>query len=475
MCHSVGVSFTSEPLRCTRFVTKSTVKSGVVTTGSSRARRNPAQGGTQPREELAHAERLRDVVVGARVERGDLVALGFARGEDHDRHLGPTAETGDHVETGDVGESEVEDDEIGAVAGRELQRDLAGTGRVDVVAAGAEVGDERAQDLGFVVDDEHSGHDVSAFSVTIAVVPPPGVSSSSSSPPIAVTKPRATARPRPTPVPRSTSPSRWNGSKTRCCSDAGIPGPRSTIRRWITSCTAPASTRTGASSGDHLQRVLDEVGDDAFEERGVGSHGGEGLGHIGYHGTGPFAEARERGGNDLLQMHRSQEWFDHAGLEPAHVQQVADEGVQAVGFVLDRCEELGDVLVTPLDVRLAQAGHRRLDRRERGPEVMGHGLQQRGARTRSPGPVRSRSRPARRGGARSRADGQLRGERVEHLTIVGAEARADQGEDNSVADLFHCVRTVRAGRNGCTVRGFDFPMAVGTAQHRGRVQSERRT
>ncbi len=114
------MSFTSEPLRCTRFVTKSTVKSGVVTTGSSALGATRRQRGAQAGEELAHTERLGHVVVGAGVECGDLVALGFARGEDHDRHVGPAPQARDHVEAGDVGQPEVEDDEIRTVPGREL-------------------------------------------------------------------------------------------------------------------------------------------------------------------------------------------------------------------------------------------------------------------------------------------------------------------------------------------------------------------
>ena len=171
-------------------------------------------------------------------------------------------------------------------------------------------------------------------------------------------------------------------------------------------------------------------------------------------------------------MHGPQQRFDDAGLEPAHVEQVPDERVQAIGLVLDRVEELRDVLVAPLDVGLAQARHRRLDRRERRPQVVGHGLQQRGAQL-----VRLAER---RRGCRLRAEagafarrGQLRGERVEHLAIVGAEARTDEREDDAVADLLDGVRRVGLGRNGCTVRRFDLPVAVGTGQHRSRVEPER--
>ena len=95
-----------------------------------------AQRGAQPREELVHAERLRDVVVGAGVERGDLVALGVAHREHDDRHLGPAPQASDHVDAVDPGQAEVEHDHVGVLAGREVERVLAVGRDVDVVTRG---------------------------------------------------------------------------------------------------------------------------------------------------------------------------------------------------------------------------------------------------------------------------------------------------------------------------------------------------
>jgi hypothetical protein len=46
-----------------------------------------AQGDADAREQLVHAERLRQVIVRAQIEGGHLVPLLPPRGEDDDRHL----------------------------------------------------------------------------------------------------------------------------------------------------------------------------------------------------------------------------------------------------------------------------------------------------------------------------------------------------------------------------------------------------
>ena len=112
----------------------------------------------------------------------------------------------------------------------------------------------------------------------IMVTPPPGVSSTTISPPIASTNPRATARPSPTPVPFELSPRRWNGWNTCSRCAGGIPGPRSTTRRSTRPSATHASTRTRVSTGDHVERVLDDVRDGTLEQRGVGLHARQRLG-----------------------------------------------------------------------------------------------------------------------------------------------------------------------------------------------------
>src|SRR5262249_30408784 len=63
------------------------------------------------------------------------------------------------VQTADAGEPEVGHDDVRLVAGRDLECLLARLGEVDVVAVGAQVDANRAQDLRFVVDDENAaGH-----------------------------------------------------------------------------------------------------------------------------------------------------------------------------------------------------------------------------------------------------------------------------------------------------------------------------
>ena len=126
----------------------------------------------------------------------------------------PSAEATDHVDAVDAGQAEVEHDDIGMVARRDVEGTFTIRREVDLVAAGAQVDAQRAQDLRLVVDDEHTAHR-NASRLTTIVRPPPGVSSTVISPPIASTNPRATARPRPVPVPFDWSPSRWNGWNTR--------------------------------------------------------------------------------------------------------------------------------------------------------------------------------------------------------------------------------------------------------------------
>src|SRR4051794_29239207 len=89
------------------------------------ANRDPHTG-----EKLTGAEGLRQVVVGAAIERIDLVLVSATRGEDDDRNHRPLAQATRDFETVEVGEAEVEQYEIRVVRGRLLQGHLAGR-RVD--------------------------------------------------------------------------------------------------------------------------------------------------------------------------------------------------------------------------------------------------------------------------------------------------------------------------------------------------------
>ena len=79
---------------------------------SFRASRVTAQERADSRDELGDPEWLREVVVGAGIERRHLVSLRGTRGQDDDRRLGPAPKIADEFNAVEVGEAEVQDDAI---------------------------------------------------------------------------------------------------------------------------------------------------------------------------------------------------------------------------------------------------------------------------------------------------------------------------------------------------------------------------
>src|SRR5262245_12410142 len=73
----------------------------------------PTESGPDAGEELADAEGLAEVVVGAGVESSHLGGLLLARGDDYQRHAGPRPQPPDDLETVHVRQAEIEDDQIG--------------------------------------------------------------------------------------------------------------------------------------------------------------------------------------------------------------------------------------------------------------------------------------------------------------------------------------------------------------------------
>ena len=131
-------------------------------------------------------------------------------------------ERGDDRGAVDVGQSEVEDDQVGVIGGGGRDGVAAGVGGGDGVAVGGEVDPEGPQDVGVVVDDEHVGHRAGPAAAAEPIggsrwidrqgdhhgEAPARGGSARRVPPIASVNPRATARPRPTPLLVSRSPSR---------------------------------------------------------------------------------------------------------------------------------------------------------------------------------------------------------------------------------------------------------------------------
>ena len=237
----------------------------------------PPECGPQTGEELVHAERLGHVVVGAGVEGRDLVALGLAHREHDDRHLGPAAQSVNHVDPVDPRQSEVEHDDVRMMTGRQLQRLLTGLGQIDLVSARPEVDTERTPDLRLVVAPRARARQ-SRRSLPASR---PGVRSHGQPPAGRVLhgdlaihpldESRATARPSPTPVPfGELSPNRWNGSNILRVLGRDS-GPRSITRRSHPSPTAAGFDRAPADPAVTTHRVVDHVRDGPFQQGGVGA------------------------------------------------------------------------------------------------------------------------------------------------------------------------------------------------------------
>jgi hypothetical protein len=65
---------------------------------------------TQAGEQFVHAEGFGDVVVDRRIQSRDLVALALPYRQHDDRHVGPTAESMDHLDPVDPRQPQIEDE-----------------------------------------------------------------------------------------------------------------------------------------------------------------------------------------------------------------------------------------------------------------------------------------------------------------------------------------------------------------------------
>src|SRR5262249_8744106 len=84
-----------------------------------------AQRGSHPRKQFVHSERLGDVIVGAEVQRLDLAGLVAAARQHDDRHaLIPCAQRAQQFVSLDIGEPEIEDDQVGLLL-QHIERGLA--------------------------------------------------------------------------------------------------------------------------------------------------------------------------------------------------------------------------------------------------------------------------------------------------------------------------------------------------------------
>ena len=111
--------------------------------------------GLQAGQELDPAERLGQVVVGAGIEPPHLVSLGSQGGEHEHRHVAHVPDALQDLPTVQVGEPDVEDDDVG-VALVELAHPVAAfEGLRDRVALALEEGSEELPDVRLILNDQH--------------------------------------------------------------------------------------------------------------------------------------------------------------------------------------------------------------------------------------------------------------------------------------------------------------------------------
>ncbi len=135
---------------------RAAVASGASLVGRSAAPQNGADSGGQ----LAEAERLGHVIVGAVLETGDAIVLAGARGQHDDRDVrdvGARSQDAAHFEPAHHRQVQVQDDEIGRTFGHDSQRGVAGADdlRLSVAPALEHVFDQTC-DVLFVFDNENT-------------------------------------------------------------------------------------------------------------------------------------------------------------------------------------------------------------------------------------------------------------------------------------------------------------------------------
>ena len=128
----------------------------LVRLGAARA----AQQRLHARHELAHAERLGQVVVGADLERVHLVVLGAARRDDQDRDRDAVAPRllGQRPAV-DARQHEVDDGDVVLLVAELAQPLVAILGEHDVEPGVPQVRRNGTRDNAVVLDHEHAGHD----------------------------------------------------------------------------------------------------------------------------------------------------------------------------------------------------------------------------------------------------------------------------------------------------------------------------
>ena len=277
---------------------------------------------------------------------------------------------------------------------------------------------------------------------------------------------------------RRRSPSRWNGWNT-CSRSAGVmPGPWSMTRRSTRSCTRPAVTRAGRSSGDHRIAFSTRFATTRSSSAASARTGLERLGHV-----------------DHARRRRARRGSRSPPARPPRGSPAAASGCSAPAcsrLMSSRFDtsavsrSVSSSIVSrnaasscrrPLDVGLAQARRRRLDRRERRAQVVRHRLRATRCAARWPRSARSACAAAAASRRALARRGELRGERVEHLAVGArqpppASASTTPSPSGSVRS-----RVARATPAASNPPRLDAPRGIVVAvsrEHARAVETERR-
>jgi hypothetical protein len=133
-------------------------------------RPGPAQDAAHTSHELAWAEWLDDVVVGAELETDDPVRLVALGGQHDDRGRTRGADLPADVQPVDAGQHEVEDDQVRGLGGQYGQRSRPVGGHLDAIALPLQIVLDDLADGRLVVDNQHPlpGHASSFPASTVA-------------------------------------------------------------------------------------------------------------------------------------------------------------------------------------------------------------------------------------------------------------------------------------------------------------------
>ena len=130
----------------------------LVAGAASRLERHPAQGGTGPGQQLAHAERLGHVVVRADLQAEDPVHLLGAGGQHDDRHQVVLAELPADCQPVQVGQHPVKDHQVRCLPLDLGQRAAAVEGLLHDVPVGQQLVADQVVQVHLVLDDQDQGH-----------------------------------------------------------------------------------------------------------------------------------------------------------------------------------------------------------------------------------------------------------------------------------------------------------------------------